>query len=69
LSKQRDDILGFLSDHIATHGYSPSLREIAAAIDRSQTTVRYHVRILEKEGYVTREPRKARSLRIRGSGD
>jgi len=65
LTERRREILEFIQEFIRDHGYSPSLREIGRALGIGSTNgVRHHLTILEKEGYLTRDPRIFRGMRI-----
>lgn len=50
----RSSILRYISDCHDTNGYSPSYREIAAAVGlQSPSTVARHIRVLKSEGKLT----------------
>lgn len=53
-------VLDAIRDHIASHGYPPTLREIGAVAGRSTSTVGYQVGRLEALGRVRRDPRRPR---------
>ncbi len=53
----RGYVLGFISQYIDEHGYAPSVREIAAALGKSQTGVQYAIEQLERAGEIKRGPR------------
>jgi SOS-response transcriptional repressor LexA len=56
-------VLRFVASFAAEHGYSPTLREIGAALGiRSTNGVDDHLSALERKGYVRRSENKARSL-------
>jgi SOS-response transcriptional repressor LexA len=57
-------ILGHIQCFTETHGYPPTLRELALLCDRGATVVLYHLRALEKMGVITRDAKVARSIRI-----
>ncbi|MGW2404040.1 LexA family protein [Streptomyces sp. NPDC001739] len=46
-------------------GYLPSIREIAAEVGRSASTVAYHLRTLERHGIITHTPHHSRSYQLR----
>ncbi len=65
LTRQQDRILQFLRTHLARHGHGPSLEEIGTAVGiRSKGTVHRHVQALIDKGYLQREARSWRSLRL-----
>lgn len=56
------EILRYIRDYRANHGYSPTMQEIAAALGVNKVTVFEHVESLVKKGFLRRLPFKARSL-------
>lgn len=48
----------------AAHGYAPSLRELADDLGMNLTRVHRYTRWLIDDGVITREPGKARSLKV-----
>ena len=64
LSSRQREVLHALVD-LGLDGRSPSFREISSAVGISGlNAVARHIRILEARRYITREPRRARSIRI-----
>jgi SOS-response transcriptional repressor LexA len=60
----RAAILAFIGEYAATHGWAPTVREIAAGTGASSTSlVIYHLRALERSGRIVRGS-GARALRI-----
>lgn len=58
-------ILGHIASYIETHGYGPSLRDIALMAGlAAQSVALVHVRALESKGMVARTPGVARSIRL-----
>ena len=56
----------FIGEFIAKHGYSPTVREIQAGCGMSSTSVvHHHLRRLEREGVLTFEYMKARTIRLK----
>lgn len=45
-------------------GDPPTVREIAAEIGRSASTVAYHLRALEQQGVVRHDPHRSRTYRL-----
>ncbi|WP_374992900.1 LexA family protein [Streptomyces lydicus] len=45
-------------------GRPPTVREIAAVLSRSGSTVAYHLRALEERGIVRHDPHRSRSYRL-----
>ena len=64
-TKKQKELLTFIEDFIAEHGYSPSYREIMAGTNHnSVATVALHVNSLIKRGHVRKRDRSARSLEV-----
>ena len=63
-SEQRqNDILDFMKKTIASKGYSPTVREICAALDiKSTSTVHSDIKALEDKGLVRKDPAKPRTV-------
>ncbi len=64
-TKKQIELLGFISDFINQHGYSPSYREIMSGLNyTSVATVALHVNSLIKRGHLLKRDRSARSLEV-----
>jgi repressor LexA len=63
-SEQRqNDILTFMKKTIAAKGYSPTVREICAALNiKSTSTVHSDIKALEDKGLVRKDPAKPRTV-------
>ncbi|HEX7380690.1 MAG TPA: transcriptional repressor LexA [Nevskiaceae bacterium] len=57
-------ILGLVRDHIAAHGYPPSLRELAAASGITFAAVRKHLLRLAEQGLIELPAHTARGIRL-----
>jgi len=64
LTPKQLKILKLIRDYRITHGYSPTMQELAEELGISKVTVFEHVEALIKKGALTREANKARSLSI-----
>lgn len=65
LSTELRKILRYVHGYCREKGYSPSYKEIAGAVGlRSVAHVQYRIDKLEALGYVTRQPKVARSVRV-----
>ena len=65
LSERQRAMLQFIREFIHRHGYPPSIRDIANAVGISSTSVvDYNLRILEREGYLRRDPDVSRGLEL-----
>lgn len=66
LSGKRQQILEFIGDCIRERGYPPSVREIGEAVGlTSSATVHSHLAVLQREGYLQRDPTKPRAIQVR----
>lgn len=63
LTPRQRECLDFIFNFSVEHGYSPSFREMAAAMGLASTSgVHRLVLALEKRGYIRRLPRADRSI-------
>lgn len=66
LSGKRQQILEFIGDCLRERGYPPSVREIGEAVGlASSATVHSHLAVLQREGYLQRDPTKPRAIQVR----
>jgi repressor LexA len=66
LSGKRRQILEFIGDCLRERGYPPSVREIGEAVGlTSSATVHSHLAVLQREGYLQRDPTKPRAIQVR----
>ena len=66
LSDKRQEILVFIKDCLTERGYPPSVREIGEAVGlASSSTVHAHLAVLQREGYLRRDPTKPRAIEVR----
>lgn len=66
-TKKQHELLEYLREFIAEHGYSPSFREIMRGCNyTSVATVALHVNNLIKRGHVVKRNKSARSLEVVG---
>ena len=64
-TKKQQELLEYVSEFIATHGYSPSYREIMKGCNyTSVATVALHVNSLIGRGHIVKRGRSARSLEV-----
>jgi repressor LexA len=65
LSGKRLQILNFIADNQRDRGYPPSVREIGEAVGlASSATVHTHLAVLQREGYLSRDPAKPRAIQV-----
>lgn len=63
LSGKRREILDFIAEQIRDRGFPPSVREIGEAVGlTSSSTVHTHLKVLQREGYLLRDPDKPRAI-------
>ena len=66
LSGKRQQILDFIAECLRERGYPPSVREIGEAVGlTSSATVHTHLAVLQREGYLQRDPTKPRAIQVR----
>ena len=67
LTTRQREILAFVNEHSAQHGYPPTVREIGTAVGlTSSSTVHAHLANLERLGLLRRDPAKPRALNLVG---
>ncbi len=65
LTPRRRQILEFISRTIEEQGYPPTVREIGAEVGlKSSSSVHYHLKMLEKEGFISRDGSLTRAIRV-----
>jgi repressor LexA len=65
LTKRQKQLLDYLDNYIAEHGYAPTLQEIGQFFGLSSlATVHKHLKNLESKGYVRRRWNHSRALEI-----
>jgi repressor LexA len=65
LSTKRKQILDCISDAVRDRGYPPSVREIGESVGlTSSSTVHAHLAVLQREGYLRRDPTKPRAMEV-----
>ena len=66
LTGKRQEILEYIGESLREHGYPPSVREIGEAVGlASSSTVHAHLALLQREGYLKRDPTKPRAIEVR----
>ena len=65
LTPKQAEIYQFILQYTKEHGYPPSVREIGAAVDlKSPSTVHFHMKKLEAEGYILKADGKTRAISL-----
>lgn len=63
--QRRDQIVELVAEYRRRHKYSPSIAELAEALQIESSAVRRHVKLLIEEGRLVQTAGVARSLRTR----
>ena len=67
ISTRQQEILDFLREYHTDRSYMPSIREIQLACGISSTSVvDYNLRLLERDGYIRRDPDISRAIELVG---
>ncbi len=65
ISVRQNEILQFIMKIVKEHGYPPTVREIASAVNlNSSATIHAHLKKLEELGYIKRGASKSRAIEI-----
>jgi len=68
LSGKQEAMLAFLVDFAAEHGFPPTIRELCDHFGfKSLNTAHFHLRTLEKKGYLRIHPGKGRGITLSGT--
>ncbi len=66
LTQKRKEILDCITESLRERGYPPSVREIGERVGlTSSSTVHAHLAVLQREGYLRRDPTKPRAIEVR----
>ena len=66
LTPRQRKVLEVIRDHVERAGYPPSVREIGDAVGLTSTSsVAHQMRVLEKKGFLRRDPNRPRALDVR----
>ena len=69
LNRRQAQVLAFIREYTSRHPYPPTLREIVEDCGLSSASVAlYNLRVLARNGYVTRIPNTARGIVLTGRG-
>lgn len=67
LTPKQQEIYDYIVTFQSGHGYPPSVREIAAQVGlKSPSTVHFHMKKLEAEGYIRKADGKTRAITLSG---
>lgn len=69
ITAKQQEILQYIKSEIINKGYPPSVREICEAVHlKSTSSVHANLEILEKKGFIRRDPTKPRAIKILEDG-
>ncbi len=70
LTERQRTILDVIRASVSSRGYPPSIREIGDAVGLTSTSsVAHQLRMLERKGYLRRDPNRPRAVDVRGADD
>jgi repressor LexA len=70
LTRRQQAILDVIRDSVERRGYPPSVREICESAGLASTSsVAHQLSMLERKGYLRRDPNRPRAVDVRGSED
>jgi len=65
LTDRQREVLALIASEIERNGYPPTIRELGARLGiRSTNGVTDHIKALERKGFLSREDKKSRSLKL-----
>lgn len=64
LTPRQVDVITIIRNHRHLHGYAPSIRELAAALNICRATTVQHIKALTKKNLLRSAPRKSRTLEV-----
>ena len=65
LSQKQEKIMEYIAEFLEEHQYPPTVRDIQYGCEISSTSVvDYNLRILQREGYLTRQPDVSRGIEL-----
>lgn len=66
LTKRQEDTLNAIKNYIATHGYPPTVREIAKTLNvSSPATIQAHLTCLADKGYIAKGDNRNRTIELK----
>lgn len=65
LTEKQRQVLRFIIEYSGRYGYPPSLREINTRIGATSSNSAFqYLEALERKGYIERQPRTSRAIRV-----
>jgi repressor LexA len=68
ITEKQKVVLQFIHDYYTDNFYPPSIQEIAKSQTVACNSIQGHVEALDKKGYITKKPGKARSIVLTPKG-
>ena len=70
INETQKKVFEYIQQVISERGIAPSVREIGAAVGlKSTSTVQYNLNALKEAGYIEKDPKLKRTIRIAGMGE
>lgn len=69
LTRRQSEVVLFVRRYAEKHGFAPSLREVASALDVTVNAVVGHLTAAERKGAIRRASRTARGLVVHAATD
>ncbi|MDA8370563.1 MAG: transcriptional repressor LexA [Nocardiopsaceae bacterium] len=70
LTARQQSVLSCIHRYVRQHGYPPSIREIGDAVGLSSpSSVAHQLKVLQRKGYLRRDPNRPRAVEIRIPGE
>lgn len=66
LTPRQLEVFEFIVDYSEEHGHQPSRREMAIALNLSETRIAQHVKTLKEYGWISFKPSQPRSITVIG---
>lgn len=68
LTKRQRQIVDAISAHTAANGWPPTMRELCSLFGWSSPAAAwYHLRLIERKGWIERRPETCRGIRVVGA--
>lgn len=67
LTRRQRDVVACIRQHLARHGFPPSVREVAESLDITGNAVYGHLAACERKGHLRRAPGIARGITLTDS--
>lgn len=64
LTRKQSRLLYYIEGYIGEHGYSPTVRELAAMTGRNLNGTHYSLNAIAERGHIRRLPNRARAIEL-----